>query len=101
MGVGGAGGGLDLLDRGVGPAVGDVVADRDREEEGLVEHDADVVRAATASVTSRTSWPSMRTEPSVDVVEAGQQPRDRRLARTGAPDDRDGLAGRDVGVEVA
>ena len=41
VGVGGDGGGVDLLVGGVGPAVGDVVADGDREEEGLVLDDAD------------------------------------------------------------
>jgi len=33
----------NLLKGSVGPSVGDVVADGDGEEEGLVEHDADVL----------------------------------------------------------
>ena len=36
----------------------------------------------------------------VDVVEAGEQPGDRRLAAAGAPDERDGLARGHVQVEV-
>ena len=51
VGVGGPRGGLDLLDGRVGPAVGDVVADRDREEERLVLDDAD--RGAKRARASR------------------------------------------------
>ena len=36
-----------------------------------------------SSVTSRRSWPSIRTRPSVRVVEAGDELGDRRLARAG------------------
>ena len=44
------------------------------------------------SVRSRTSWPSIEHRAVVDVVEAGEQPGDGRLAAAGAPDERDGLA---------
>ena len=42
VGPGGPGGGLHVGDVGVGAPVGDVVPDRHREQEGVVEHDTDV-----------------------------------------------------------
>ena len=60
-----------------------------------------MLRRSESSVTSRTSTPSMVIAPGVHVVEAGEQQRDRRLARTRAADERDRLAGRDREVEVA
>ena len=41
-GTGRLGGRPDLVHGGIGPSVGDVLPDRHREEEGLVEDDADV-----------------------------------------------------------
>jgi len=41
-GLRGLGGGAHLLDRGVGAAVGDVVAHRAREQQRLLQHDADL-----------------------------------------------------------
>ena len=98
--VGRAGRGLDSSNRGVGSAVGDVVADRDRKEERLVEDDADV-RAKRAERHVADVVAVDLDGAGGDVIEARQQPRDGRLARPGAPDERDGLAGRDVGVKVA
>ena len=46
VGAGRACRGDDVVERRVGPAVGDVVADRHREQERLVEHHADVVAQA-------------------------------------------------------
>ena len=45
VGLRGAGGGDDLVERRVGPAVGDVVAHRHREQERLVEHQPHVASA--------------------------------------------------------
>ena len=75
--------------------------DRVGEEERVLEHDADAARAATASVTSRTSAPSIVIAPVVHVVEPRQQQADRRLARSRTADERDRLARRDREVEVA
>jgi hypothetical protein len=44
VGMGGAGGGDDLLARGVGLAVGDVLGNGAEEQEGLLQHQADVRR---------------------------------------------------------
>ena len=56
--------------------------------------------ARRARRTSRTSAPSMRTCPACDVVEARDEPGDRRLARRGRADERDRLAARDHEVEA-
>ena len=53
---------LDLRRRRVGPAVRDVVVDRVVEQHRVLRDDADRARRL-ACVTSRTSWPSMRTAP--------------------------------------
>ena len=45
--------------------------------------------------TSRMSWPSIVMRPPRDVVEAIEQPRERRFARARRPDDRDVVPGRD------
>ena len=84
VGPGGRGRGLDLVERRRRLAVGDVVPDRDREEEGLVEHDADVGPQAgqgeVAHVVAVDLDRAVR-----HVVEAGQQPGHGRLARSGPP----------------
>ena len=46
------------------------------------------------------SWPSIRIFPLGNVVEAKQQPRDRRLAGAGGTDDRNRLAGRHFEAET-
>ena len=46
-----------------------------------------------ACCTSRMSWPSIVMRPPVDVVEAVEQPRQRRLARAGRTDDGDRASG--------
>ena len=51
-------------------------------------------RRSDAWVTSRRSWPSIVIAPVARVVEAGKQLRDRRLARAGVADERDGRPGR-------
>src|SRR5690606_14474122 len=46
VGLGAPGGGDDLVHGGVGPAVGDVLADAGREQERLLQHEADVAAQA-------------------------------------------------------
>ena len=82
--LGGAGRGLDLGVGGVGPAVGDVRPDRVGEQEATPRTPRRPGGAASRSVTSRTSMPSMVTAPVGHVVEAGEQQRDGRLARPAA-----------------
>lgn len=94
VGLGGAGGGLDLLVGGVGPPVGDVGPDRVGEEEAVLRYEADggaqrlqgqvahVVAADADGAAGR-------------VVEPGHQERDGGLAAAGRADDGDGLAGAD------
>ena len=99
---GGARRGLDL-----GSAVASgrpnamLARDRVGEEERVLEHDADVCGAATASVHVAHVDAVDRDAPVVHVVEARQQQADRRLARTRAADERDRLARRDREREVA
>ena len=99
VGAGRLGGGHDLLIGGVGAPVGDVVADGDREEERLVEDHADVGPQAgqgeVADVVPVDEDGSVG-----DVVEAGHEPGDGRLAAARPPDQRHGLAGAEVEVEV-
>ena len=54
-----------------------------------------------SSVRSRTSWPSTRTAPSADVVDARHEQRGGRLARARRPDQRDELARCDGEAHVA
>ena len=64
----------DLVERRVGPAVGDVVADRHREQERLVEHHADVVaQARQREVAHVVAVDAHRAVG--HVVEAREQPR--------------------------
>ena len=99
VGVGRLGCGDDLFDRGVGFAVGDVVPDRDREQERLVEDEADVCPQALERVLTHVL--AVDVERALGhVVGAVQQSADGRLPRSGPPDERDGLPGLDVEVEV-
>ena len=67
---------------GVGPAVGDVVADRDREEERLVLDDAD--RGAQRAERHVAHVVAVDLDgPAGHVVEPREEPGDRRLARAG------------------
>ena len=100
VGLGCAGGGNDLVECGVGSAVGDVVAHRGREEERLVEDQADVVPEAGQRVAVDRHAVDQDLAV-VDVVEAGQQAGDRRLAAAGAADDRDRLTRFDREIEIA
>ena len=63
--AGGPAGLDDLGVGGVGSGVAQVGADRVVEQVGVLAHHADRPSAIDCSVTSRTSWPSMRTAPEV------------------------------------
>ena len=94
VGLGGAGGLLDLLLGGVGVAVGDVGADGVGEEEAVLGDEPDGgaqgVLGQLADVVAADEDGAVG-----DVVEAGQQERDGGLAAAGGADDGDGLAGLD------
>ena len=83
----------------VGFGVGDVGADRVREEERIFEHDSDLAakrgEGDVTHVDPVDQYPALR-----HVVEAGQQRGDRGLARSAGSDERDDLAGLDVQVEL-
>ena len=73
---------------GAGAAEGDIRPDRVVEQDHVLAHHGDLARAGSASVTSRTSWPSIGRRPPVDVVEARHEREQRRLARSRAADER-------------
>ncbi len=99
VGAGRLGRGHDLVPGGRRLAVGDVVADRHREEEGLVEDHADVgPQAGQGQVADVVAVDLDRAV--LHVVEAGEQAGHGRLAGTGPADDGHGLARGDVEVEV-
>ncbi len=92
VGVRGDGGRPDGLLGGLGPAVGDVVADRAVDEQRLLEHDGDVAAQAgpgqVAQVVAVEQHP-----PGRRVERAQQQPGQRGLAGPAGPDDRGHLTG--------
>ncbi len=94
-----AGRGFDLADGRVRPAEGDVLRDGPAEHEVLLRDDDDgaaqVGLGQVAHVDAVESHPAGRRVP-----EAGGEARDRRLARAGRADERHGLAGRDVEIEM-
>ena len=85
--------------RRVRTTVRDVVVHGVREQEAVLEHDADVaaerVEGDVAYVDAVDGDRAV-----LHVVEAGEQQADRRLPRAGRTDQGDGLAGRDVQREV-
>jgi hypothetical protein len=95
--VGGPRGRLDVGLAGVRPAHADVVLDRAVEEEGVLaddrDHRADLVERELPQVL-----PAQPHRAGLRVVEAQQQPHDRRLAAARRADDADPLAG--LGAEV-
>ncbi len=91
VGLGGAGGGLDLLVGGARVPVGDVGADGVGEEEGVLGDEAD--RAAQGRVGQLADVVSADAHgAAVGVVEARHQQRDGGLPAAGGADDGDGLA---------
>ncbi len=90
---------LDLGARRAGAAIGDVVFDRVVEQHRVLRHDADGL--AQAGLRDRADVLAVdRDAPAADVVEAVQQPRQRRLAGAGRPDHRHRLAGRDLEAQL-
>ncbi len=59
-----------------------------------------IVPRKASGTTSRMSMPSTRMRALVGIVEAHQQLDDRGLAGAGRADDGDGLAGRDLQIEI-
>ncbi len=98
VGPGGARRGLDLLERGVRAPVREVVADRHREEERLVEHHPDVVAEARQRHVAHVVVVDTH-RAAGDVVEARQQAGRGRLPAAGSAHQRDGLARTHVEVE--
>ena len=94
------GGGHHLLHGGVGPAVSDVVPDRHREEEWLIENDADVAPQAGQGEVAHVVTIDLHRAVG-GVVEASQHAGDARLPAARPPDQRHGLARVQVQVEVA
>ena len=85
---------------GLGPAVGDVVADGPGEQERLLGHVAELaaegVQVERAQVVAVDAHAAL-----VGVVEAGEQLHHGRLAGAGLADQGDRLAGGDVQVDAA
>jgi len=89
----------DLLEGGAGLRVADVVGDAHLEEQGLLEHDAEL----PAHARLRDVLHVDAVDPHgalLHVVEAHEQRENRRLAAPRGADQRDRLAGLDVDVEV-
>ena len=90
---------LDLGRRGVRPAEGDVLPDRAAEQERLLRHDAHLraqrPHGDVAQVVAVDQHAALGR-----VVEARDQLRERRLAGAGLADQRHGLPGRHVQVDV-
>ena len=81
----------DLLRRRIGPAVGDVGADRVGEQEAVLHHQAD--RGPQRLQGQVADIPAADPDHAApDVIEARQQQGDRRLARSGRADHRERLA---------
>ena len=100
MGAGQARGALDVGRVGVGSGEGDVAADAVVEQERVLEHDADgVTQLAQRQIAEVDAVEADRAL--LDVVEARQQPGDRRLATAGRADQRDAGARLDGQVEAA
>src|SRR5215207_2063851 len=89
----GGGGGAHLFVRGIGFGEADVVGDRAAEQEGVLEHDAEL-----APVADELDVPEVGAVDAdgslVRVVEAGDQLRRRRLAAARFADERDAAARR-------
>ena len=85
----------------VGSTEPHVLEQRAREEEDVLQHDRDAARGAIAASQSRTSRPSTRTRPPVDVVEARDERDDARLPGARRPHDRRRRPGRHVEGDAA
>src|SRR5690606_15238108 len=89
----------DLVVARLGPGVADVVAHRAGEQEGRLLDDAELppvggeVELADVDAVDEDA-------PALELVEARDELADRRLARAGVADERDGLPGLDDEVEA-
>ena len=99
VGVGRTGGRHDVLKRGAGPAVADVLGNGAGKEHRLLQHDADL-RAQVAQVDFADVDPVDRNGPVIDVVEAGDEVDGRGLADPRLAHETDHLARLDVQVKV-
>ena len=81
-------------------AVGDVVAHRVVEEDGLLRHLGNLAAQARPACRSRMSWPSMRMRARGHVKEARNQVDQRGFARAAGPHDRQHLAGAHFEIHV-
>ena len=91
----------DVLDLGVGrlgAREADVVGDRPREQERVLQHDAELP-AVGAQLERAQVAPVDQDRAVVRVVEAADELRGRRLAAAGLADEREAAAGRDVDVD--
>ena len=88
VGVHGLDGAPDVLVGDAAVAEPDVVADRAGEQLHVLQHEAEERRAGRSSAISRTSTPSIRIAPRLDVVEPHQQVDDGGLAGARRADDR-------------
>jgi len=76
-----------LVVGGIQPAVADIVHHRSREEEGVLWDDADLLTQALLGHRAHIV-PVYPNRPFLDIVEAGQQVDDGRLARASRTDER-------------
>src|SRR5262245_1927422 len=99
MRVGEPGGADDLVARGFGFAVGDVLPDRRVEENRLLQNKADLLAQRPQGEVARVF--SVDQEPTrKGIVEAGDEADDRGFASAGRSAGRDGLAGLDGQADV-
>ena len=84
---------------GVGAAEGDVLGDGAGEQEGLLGHDPHLRAQRGAGDIAQVVAVDQHA-PGGGVVEAGDELGHRGLARSGGAHERDGLAGRDVQVDL-
>ena len=95
-----AGGLLDLGAAGAGPSVGDVVEDRVVEQHRILRHDPD--RAAQTVLRDIPDVLAVDLDRAgLRIVEAEQQPRDRRFAGAARPDDREFRPRRHREIDIA
>ncbi len=90
---------LDLLVGRVGPAEGEVLAHGRREEERVLRDHADLAAQRVERHVAHVGAVD-RHAPALDVVEARDQRRERRLPGAGVADQRDRLPGLELEVDV-
>ena len=81
----------DLLSRGVGLAVGDVLPDGRAEQHGILQHEADLIAQRLQRVAANVAAVDAHLS-AQRVVEAGDEADQRGLAAAGRADERRRLA---------